>query len=106
MSAGRCCPAAKSDADHDAEHARTLPADGRSSRRVRRGWHIVKWLVPSAILARMPKCPLCLAAYVALFTGVGISMSTAAYTRIALMALCLASLTYLAARWLRRALAR
>jgi hypothetical protein len=48
---------------------------------------LVKWAAPAAILAVLPKCPLCLAAYIAVATGIGVSISTAAYLRISLLSL-------------------
>jgi hypothetical protein len=70
----------------------------------RRAWRKVQWLFPTTILVLMPKCPLCVAAYVALFTGVGISVSTARWIQILMLVLCLISLAYLTVRYfLRRA---
>lgn len=50
----------------------------------------------------MPKCPVCVTGYVALFTGLGISVSYASFLRSALIVLCVASLTYMAARFIYR----
>jgi membrane protein implicated in regulation of membrane protease activity len=60
------------------------------------------WIVPSAILAVMPKCPVCFAAYVALLTGVGLSLNAAAYLRVFLMMFCAGLLVYIAARSIHR----
>lgn len=57
----------------------------------------LRWLVPGALLALMPKCPACLAGYLALATGVGVSLPVAQALRFTLMALCAAALLWLAA---------
>jgi hypothetical protein len=68
----------------------------------RQGLHHAGWLVPGVILALLPKCPACLAAYVALGAGVSLSFSTASYVKSLLMTLCAASLLYYAAQRFRR----
>ena len=63
---------------------------------------VIAWLVPSAILALIPKCPLCLAAYVAVWTGIGLSFTAATYLRWTLLFLCIALLLYLIVKRLDR----
>lgn len=82
MSAHRCCKGRN-------PHARSI---------ARRCLDIAGWIVPGAVLTLLPKCPACLAAYIMIGTGIGLSMSTAAYLRMSLLILCVASLLYLATR--------
>jgi hypothetical protein len=53
----------------------------------------------------VPKCPVCLAAYVAVWTGIGLSLTTATYVRWSLLIVCVASLLYMVAMRRRRILA-
>ena len=57
------------------------------------------WLLPGAVLILIPKCPLCMVGYVAMFSGVGLSISAAAGLRTGLIAVCCASLGYLVLRF-------
>jgi hypothetical protein len=59
------------------------------------------WAVSAAMLALIPKCPFCVAMYLAVGLGAGVSLSTAAHLRLALIILCAASLAYFVARHLR-----
>lgn len=64
-------------------------------RRVRRS---AEWLFPATLLVLIPKCPLCVAAYFALFTGIGITVSTARWIQNLMLVFCLTSLAYLVVR--------
>ena len=50
------------------------------------------WILPGALLALMPKCPMCLAAYVALGTGFSMSYSSAHLLMRVLTVICLGTL--------------
>jgi len=68
---------------------------------------VAAWALPATGLALIPKCPVCVAAYVAVVTGVGISASAASQLRTAAIVLCVGLLCCLAAwRTCRIVLAR
>ncbi len=83
---------------------KTPAAGNRPIRFFHRAWRSIQWLFPTAVLALMPKCPICVAAYLALFTGIGVSVETARWIQLLTLALCLCSLAFLAIRLGRRAL--
>ena len=91
MNARHCCQVTTRAGDHIR----------RPAARWHRGAQIAGWLFPGATLALLPKCPMCVAAYVALATGIGVSLPTATYLRAMLVALCVASLLFIATRQLR-----
>lgn len=81
-----------------------MQADTASSTRAPRTARLaaaVRWLLPAVGLAMVPKCPACLAGYVAVATGFSLSFSTATHLRLALLALCLATLSFLIVRTFR-----
>ena len=80
-------------------------AHRRSKGALRRGISASAWLLPGSLLVLMPKCPVCFAAYVALFTGVGISIPAASELRLLLIIACCASILLLAFFYLRKYLA-
>lgn len=63
-----------------------------------RGGRVAGWVVPGVVLALMPKCPACVVGYVALLTGLGISISAAAYLRTGLIVLCVGLIALLVFR--------
>ena len=78
-------------------------AGDRKTRKVlRRARDVFAWLVPSVLLVLMPKCPVCLAAYVTLWTGLGLSLVTATWLRVGLLFLCVAALLFLIVERLHR----
>src|SRR5450432_2331903 len=53
---------------------------------------LTRWSLPAVILVLLPKCPACLAAYIALGTGVSLSVTTSSYLRLGLIAACAAAI--------------
>jgi hypothetical protein len=97
MSAGCYCEVTKCSPRGEAT-ATWVAVRAPTVRRACRG--IAGWMMPLAVLALMPKCPACLAAYVAIGTGLALSASVAAYLRVTLLVLCIFSLIYLGMTWL------
>ena len=76
--------------------------DRKTPTRVRRVREAFAWVLPSAILVLVPKCPACLAAHVMLWTGLGLSLSTATWLRWGLVFLGVAALLFLIVKRLDR----
>ena len=68
----------------------------------RRGGAIAGWVLPGLTLALVPKCPACVAAYVLLATGVGISASAAWVLRMGVIVTSVVVLSLLVVRTVTR----
>ena len=69
----------------------------------RRWWQGTSGCVGSgALLVLLPKCPMCLAAYLTLWTGASVAMPVATHLRPMMAILFLASTLLLGFRWLVR----
>jgi hypothetical protein len=71
------------------------------SPRVRRSITLTRWSLPAVILVLLPKCPACLAAYIALGTGVSLTVTASAHLRIVLIFISAAAIV-LNVLWLVR----
>lgn len=79
------------------------PAPPTARSRARRGLiEFLQWMTPVTILALVPKCPGCVAAYMLLFTGVGLSLPAAAAMRWTLISLSGAAIALLVVRAIRK----
>ena len=76
----------------------------------RRMGRLAEWsapVIPAAALALLPKCPACIAAYAALWSGIGLSLTAAAQVRTGLLLITLALVAIPLARgWHRRRLSK
>ena len=57
---------------------------------------------PAAVLVLLPKCPACIVAWLAVGAGLGVSVSTAAALRMAIVGVCVACLAFVAVRQVLR----
>jgi hypothetical protein len=97
-----CLTVAASGSGRQTIVARNSDGDRQTRKFVQRFFDIAGWIIPGTILVLLPKCPACLVAYFAIGTGFGLSVSSAASLRMVIMILCVASLSYVVAKGLRR----
>jgi hypothetical protein len=99
-----CCSMAASTAGSN----RHTAADGKAHppRVVHRRFAWAKCSLPTLILALLPKCPACLAAYVALGTGISLSVAAASVLRTVLIGVCVATLAWVLVSTVRSVVAR
>jgi hypothetical protein len=75
------------------------PASRRLARRLSRA---AASILPGAALVLLPKCPLCLAAWLTVVTGIGFSETGVAWVRGLSVVCCFASVVFAAAPIIRR----
>jgi len=74
----------------------TVKLPGERKNAFARLYGAIKCAVPGTILILLPKCPICLAAWISAVSGLGISISVAGYLRWGLIIVCVTSLFYFA----------
>ena len=88
------------------ERACCARARGPAGSKARGVVAMTKWVVPAAVLAVLPKCPMCVAGYLAVATGFSVSLSVATWVRTGLIVACVGALAWSAVGVVRRALGR
>jgi hypothetical protein len=99
---GAICPCRRVAASPPAAAAPIASGRAGESQVTRRTRGAAAWALPSVALALVPKCPMCVAAYLAIGGGLGVSFTTAAHLRTALVWLCWSTLALLAVRLVER----
>lgn len=86
-----CCSLLSTRSGNEAANVATdgLPAP---SSRPRRSLTLTRWSLPALVLILLPKCPACLAAYIALGTGLSLTVAASSYLRWSLLALAVAAI--------------
>lgn len=102
MSTLNCCQSTASGTHSFSSKA----ADGKAhpSSGKQRRFALVKFSLPALILALLPKCPACFAAYIALGTGISVSVAAASFLKTLLIAICVGMLVWLLASAFRSVL--
>jgi hypothetical protein len=72
--------------------AETRPVTNGAAQRV---GNSLCWLAPAAVLVLMPKCPLCLIAYVAAVSGIVLTVSASSFLQGFITIFCAGALTVL-----------
>jgi hypothetical protein len=75
---------------------------GGPSRRLARPSGAAASILPGTLLLFLPKCPLCLAAWLTVVTGIGISPAAAAWVRELIVVFSVAAVALAAAQIVRR----
>jgi hypothetical protein len=96
-----CCCAAGSFRP-DAQAVETPRSTAGTASAARRCLNFAGYAVSVAVVVLLPKCPVCLAAYLAIGAGIGIAVSTAASLRLILLLFSLSWLAYGVSRGWRR----
>ena len=85
MTPGRCCA-----------------GEGASRRLARKFWGAAASMLPGAVLAMLPKCPLCLAGWLTVITGAGVSAAWVDRVRGLMVVIWVACMALAAAQMIRR----
>jgi len=101
MNKSPCCTIAASAARSSATNATDVKT--HPSPVAHPGFALAKCSLPTLILALLPKCPACFAAYVALGTGISLSVAAASLLRTLLIGICVATMVWIFARAFRSA---
>ena len=106
MNAHLCCLVTSGAMRQNKAGERIAEGDPHPPSFLRRSLDLTAKVIPVAILAVLPKCPACLAAYVAIGTGIGLSLTAATYLRLSLIVACVASVIFFVAKMIRPKLHR